>query len=256
MKKIIFSLFIFSVIVFNINAKTYKIEDFVSSDKIEELKKSGRVSIPHGNDDEKLVALPNTKFSEIITNSMIPNGEISVLTEDLYYLKKSDFGKEITIQDLEIMARSLSKMQGMRYHFSEKYPNGKEVLYKKCYNIKDPSSKEPIPDVMEGDVAYCYQDDNTYGDTRYQINYYRDEGIFYCTYLNKRAMGFLGLDAVKEDNLRINIMFMDCGDSYLLYISCDVTAKKFPFVNVRKQINESMADRMEAIYKWFLLQLK
>lgn len=265
MKKKIFGILIFSVLSFQINAEVYKIEDFVSEKNFEILKKDGMINYVHPEEELALKYLPSTDFDSKINENRITKGPISYVTEYLYYLPKEMLLKdskksELKMEDIEYVFRAISKMEGMRYHFSAKRPEGKDVLYKKVYNISDPTSNQPIPDVLEGDIngleTYCLQLDHTYGDIRYKLNYYKEKGILYCTFLNKSPMGLLGINAVKNDSLRINIIAVDCGDSILLYMHCDVACEKVALFNVRKKISESMADRMEAIYKWFVIQFK
>lgn len=265
MKKLL-SLFVIAVIsVSSVFAEVYKVEDLVKPEVKDFLVKNGVIVKKHEKEEKDFRFMPDTLFKDKINSTKIKKDDIPYMAEYLYLIPKSKLlegssKKELTINDLEKVVRKVSGMQGMRYHFSKKYPEGEDVLYKKCYNISDPSSDDPIPDVMEGPTngleTYCLQNDHTYGDTKYKLNYYLENGILYCTFLNKKPMGFLGINAVKNDSLRINLVMIDCGDSILLYLTCDVNAQSILFVNVRKQIGESMSDRMEAIYKWFLLQFK
>ena len=259
------SIFLFSFLMFSVNAQIYKLEQLTSKENIEKLKKDGMIHYIHPEESRSLIYAPDTEFNLMLSETMVEKNAIPYITEYIYFIPKSKLLKdssktELTIKDIETVVRSVSKMQGMRYHFSEKYPDGKDVLYKKCYNIANPASDVPIPDILEGETdgleSYCLQYDNTYGDTRYKLNYYKRNGILDCTFLNQKSMGLLGIDAVKPESMRINIISADCGEYIFLYMSCDVNSQKIPLFNVRKKIAESMQDRMDAIYRWFLLQFK
>jgi hypothetical protein len=65
-------------------------------------------------------------------------------------------------------------------------------------------------------------------------------------------MGFLGVYPIKPEKMKINVLVTDCGDSLLLYLCTDLDAEN-PML-VKKQIPESMGERMDAIYKWFIKQ--
>lgn len=67
-------------------------------------------------------------------------------------------------------------------------------------------------------------------------------------------MGILGIKAVKEKSLKMNVMCIDIGEDLLLYLSTDVKAKNLP--GIRGQIEDSMTVRMDAVYKWFMKQFK
>ena len=213
--------------------------------------------------DSRMTLLPETVYSDKIRNSRIPRKDksFSYLCENLYYLKK-DFllqqsassAKDITIDDVAKVCRSVSKMQGMMYHSSTKKKD--MVLYKKCYMVSGLGSKDPIPDQntgnANGQVSYCLQDDNSFGENTYKLSYFQEGDTLLMEFLILDKMGFLGVYPIKPEKMKINVLVTDCGDSLLLYLCTDLDAEN-PIL-VKKQIPESMGERMDAIYKWFIKQ--
>lgn len=213
--------------------------------------------------NSKMILLPETPYSSRILNNRVPRKEknFSYLCENLYYLKK-DFllkqsgssAKDITIDDVARVCRSVSKMQGMMYHSSTKKKD--MVLYKKCYMVSGLGSKEPIPDQntgnADGQVSYCLQDDNSFGENTYKLSYFQQGDTLLMEFTILDKMGFLGVYPIKPEKMKINVLVTDCGDSLVLYLCTDLDAEN-PML-VRKQIPESMGERMDAIYKWFIKQ--
>lgn len=272
MKKI-FSLRVFFVfgLIFTSSflfADDLKLEDAVSPNYLKELKSSGVVKIIHEKDDTKLNLLPECAYKSQAEKAIIEKTDKNVpfVAEFLYLIPKAkliensaDKNTVINTDRLSVLFRSISKMTGMRYHVGEKGPNDKgELLYKKAYMIANPDSDEPIADKntgnADGQISYCYQHDHTYGDTKYKLEYYQSGNQLYATFLNTLPLTTLGIKVIMPENMRISVISIDCGENILLYLSTDCNAKKIGMINVRKQIEESMTARIEAIYNWFMKQ--
>lgn len=263
MRKIIsiFTIFISAAVLF---AQNSKIEDFVPAEYLEQLKKNGVVEIIHEKEDTNLNLIPNCKYASDVEAEKIEKNEKQVpfVAEYLYLVPKNDGDDSVvpgikgTIDDVSVLFRSISKMKGMKYHFEKSKP---ETLYKKAYVIANKDSDEPIPDPIEGSadglVAYCYQDDNTYGDMKYKLSYKQSDNIIFANFLLITTMSYIGIKAVDPENMKINIIAIECDDCYILYLNTDVAARKIAIANVRKQIKDSMTVRMEAVYRWFLALL-
>ncbi len=260
MKKILFvAMFIFGLAAMIFAQKT-NLEDVISPEYAEYLKTNGNFTIIHPKNEKKLSAVPNCPYSEQIKSDLICENEKGVpfLAEFVYLIPKTELTEDISkvnVESMSVIFRSISKMQGMTYIHN----GGKEeVLYKKAYAIASADSDEPIADPLEGPTdgleAYGYQHDNTFGDTKYKLNYYQKDNVIFATFLNVIPMSKLGIKAVMPGCLRMNIVSIDLGDSLLLYLVADVSAKNL--LGVRAQIQDSMTVRMDAIYRWFLKQYK
>lgn len=259
MKKLLVSLFALAVSA-SIYAQNGKIEDYVNASYINELKAKGNVSVIHPKKENVVTMVPNCVYAQSIKKDLLCTQDKGVpfLAEFLYLIPKSVLTDDISKVNVDSMAtvfRSISKMQGMTYIHN----GGKEdILYKKAYAVANEDSFDPVADPLEGPtdglVAYGYQHDHTFGDTKYKLNYYQNENVIYATFLNVIPMSKLGVKAIMPGNLRTNVMSIDLGDSLLLYLSADVSAKNI--VGIRDQIEDSMTVRMDAIYRWFMKQFK
>ena len=258
MKKIIFaamSIFGMSAMIF---AQNTKLEGVLSPKYAEYLKASGNFTIIHPKSEKELSAVPNCPYLEQIKKDLICEKEKGVpfLAEFVYLIPKSELTDDVSkvnVESMSVIFRSISKMEGMTYIHN----GGKEeVLYKKAYAVASADSDEPIADPLEGPTdgleAYGYQYDNTFGDTKYKLNYYQKDNVIFATFLNVIPMSKLGIKAVMPGCLRMNIVSIDLGDDLLLYLVADVSAKNL--LGVRAQIQDSMTVRMNAIYRWFLQQ--
>lgn len=251
-----------------LSAQVSKLEDAVNEKYLDVLKSAGMVQVIHPKDDAARSLVPNSFFqSEIEKGTVQKDGKgVPFVAEALYLIPKADLlknsadkSRNIATDDVAIVLRSISKMTGMRYHVGEKGPKDLgEVLYKKTYMIASPDSNEAIPDrnagSADGQVSYCYQHDHTYGDIKYKVEYRQKENQLYVTFVNIIPVSTLGVKMIMPGNIRISAISIDCGDDILFYLSTDCNAKKIGIVNVRKQLEESMVARIEAIYRWFLRQ--
>ena len=259
MKKVIFEIAIF---VFGLSfASSLTVEEIVPEKYVSELKEKGMIYLSHPKEDLDYVMIPSSAYKETIENSRVEKApkNIPFVAEFLYYVPKTTLAEksgtektDFTIQDVSVVFRSISKMKGMKYH------EGKETLYKQSYTIASPDSDEPIPDVIDGSAdgreLYCYQKDNTYGDTKYRLNYKQNENELLVSFVNLLPFGIMGIYPCPPGNIKMNILAIDCGDSFVIYMSADTDCKKVALFNVRKQMEESMTDRFKAIYEWCLVQ--
>lgn len=263
MKKILISVFTAALIGSFVSAETVKIESLVNSANLKTLNENGRVELIHEKQDWDLQLVPECEYSNLMKTEVIKKDmkQVPFVAEFLYKIPKAELlknssKKEITVDDMAVVMRSISKMTGMTYVHND----GKktDVLYKSAYCIESENSKIKVADKntgnADGQVSYCYQNDHTYGDTYYVLNYKQNSSTIYGTFLNTAPLQYLGVKAIMPGDMKISIASFDCGDDLLLYILCDCNAKSVPMFNVRKQIMESMTCRMEAIFKWFMGQ--
>jgi hypothetical protein len=261
MKKFLLSLCLSSCISVLLSAAS--IETYLDNSTAEKLKSKGSVTYIHSSGDNSLALVPDCEYSDVLKKNTVEKteGQVPFTAEFLYLIPKSQLlenssKNDVTIDDVSVVLRSISKMEGMRYHFKEK-KNG-DVLYKSAYTIDSLNSDKRIPDQIEGSadgkVLYCYQKDHTYGDIKYILRYHQKGDVVYANFTTTNDLSYVGIKAVEQGKLKLNVLSIDCGDSILFYISTDVDAKKIPLFNVRNKIEESMTERMDAIYRWFLLQ--
>ena len=240
-----------------------KVKELVGAQYYDKLISKGTVSEYRDNGAKGFKLLPKSIYAAKINESQIEKEEKNYpyTYEGLYILSKKDLlskgksGKStITIDDVSVVVRSVSKMQGMTYYSSTKKKEC--VLYEKCYMIAGPGKKSKIEDQntgnADGQVSYCLQDDNSFGVNTYKLSYFQKEDTLLCRFEILDKMGLGPFNAIYPGKMVINILVIDCGDDLLLYLNTDLDSIKFP--GIKGQITDSMSSRMDAVYKWFITQ--
>lgn len=240
-----------------------KVKELVSSKYYDALVKNSVVSQYRDDGSKGFKLLPESIFASKINESQIEKDEKNYpyTYEGLYLLSKKDLlakgksGKStITIDDVSVVVRSVSKMQGMTYYSSTKKKEC--VLYEKCFMIAGPGKKTKIEDQntgnADGQVSYCLQDDNSFGVNTYKLSYFQKDDTLLCRFDILDKMGLGPFNAIYPGKMVINILVIDCGDDLLLYLNTDLDSIKFP--GIKGQITDSMSSRMDAVYKWFITQ--
>ena len=244
-------------------ADNAKVKAAVNPGYYDELLRDGYVSRYRDNGSMELLLIPESFYSAKVKNSMVKKEDKNYpyTFEGLYLLNKKDLlakgssGKsEITIDDVSKVVRSVSKMQGMKYYSTT---HKKElVLYEKCYMIAGPGDKTKVADQntgnADGQVSYCFQNDSSFGECRYKLNYYQSENEMMAVFSNIDTLGLGPFKAIYPGCMTINILVRDLGEKVLVYICCDLDSIKFP--GIKGQITDSISSRMVAVYNWFVKQ--
>lgn len=261
--KRIFVFLAFFGICFYLFAENPIIKELVDEKYYEKLVKDGSITIYRDDGSSEYLLLPKSEYSEQINKCKIQKDKknFPFVYEGLYILNKKDLIKSsnssaenLDITDVSRICRSVSKMQGMKYYSTSK--KKEMVLYEKAYMIADENSKEPIPDKntgnADGQVSYSYQDDNSFGPNRYKLCYFQNENQLLAQFNLVDVMGLGPFKAIYPGKFINNILVIDCGEDFLLYLCTDLDSVKFP--GIKGQIVDSMTSRMDAIYKWFITQ--
>lgn len=257
-------LILFSVIFSSsLFAENAKVKEMVKAEQYQKLLNEGSIFDSRDNGSMVLTLLPETVYSEKVKASMVEKDskDFPFTYEGLYLLNKQDLLKKsnssktsITIDDVSVITRSVSKMQGMKYYSTTK--KKETVLYDKCFMIADEKGKTAIPDKntgnADGQVSYCLQDDSSFGINRYKLSYFQNEDTLMCQFRIVDTMGLGPFKAIYPGKMVINIVVVDCGDDLLLYMNTDLDSVKFP--GIKAQIVDSMTSRMNAVYEWFTTQ--
>lgn len=239
------------------------VKKLVPAKYYDQLIKDGRVELIHEEGDDNYQLLPNSQFNSTILQNRVVKGEkkFPFVFEGLYYVTKDELRKEsnssdkdINIDDVSRVLRSISKMEGMTYYSNTRKKN--MTLYKKAYTTSGYNSKTQVPDKTEGSadgkVIYCLQDDASFGVMKYQLNYYQKEKQMYAVFTNTNSIGMGPITGIDEKNMKINVLVIDCDDSILLYLSTDCNCNKVP--GIKSLVSDSMIARMNAVHDWFLKQ--
>ncbi|MCR4742255.1 MAG: hypothetical protein K5866_05240 [Treponema sp.] len=266
MKKtfIVSSLLIMSALAGNLWADTVdsKLKSLVNEKYYQELIKNEVVTIYKDDASNVLELIPESAYSEKIKANLIKKADKNYpfTYEALYYKNKSDLLKtsnssktDISIDDISRVCRSVSKMQGMTYYSTTR--KKEMVLYDRTYMIDGPDG-DKIPDQntgnADGQLSYCFQNDSSFGECRYKLNYYQSENEMMAAFSNIDTLGLGPFKAIYPGCMTINILVRDLGEKVLVYICCDLDSIKFP--GIKGQITDSISSRMVAVYNWFIKQ--
>lgn len=257
---IIILFFVFSLELF---AQNEKLATLVKEDLLEELKTNSFIINIQDEGTDDFLLIPESEFkSKIMANKSVKSDKkFTYVYENLYYISKADILEKsksektsITMDDVSKVFRSVSKMEGMKYYSNSKKKEA--VLYEKAYTIANKDSSEPIPDMTEGSAdgktLYCFLEDSSLGECKYELNYFQTEDSLYLGFSNLNSVGIGPFKAIEPGNLKINILVIDCGDSMLFYLHSDSSSVKFP--GIKDHISKSICARMDAMISWFQYQ--
>ncbi|MCQ2589091.1 MAG: hypothetical protein MJ179_01580 [Treponema sp.] len=244
-------------------SQTNNVKKIVPAQYYDQLMKDGQVEIIHEEGANDYVLLPNTVYNDKINGNRVVKGSknFPFVFEGLYYVSKEELKKqsnssdtEIDMNDVSRVLRSISKMQGMQYYSNTH--NKYKTLYKKAYTIAGPDSKTAVADKTEGSAEgktiYCLQDDASFGVTRYKLDYSQKTDVMYAVFNNIDSIGVGPVTGINKEQLKINVLVIDCKDSILLYLSTDANANRV--IGIKSLITDSMVARMNAVHEWFLKQ--
>lgn len=263
--KIVVSLFFVFCSFFSINAENEKLKGFVGNEIYEKFNSTNEIIKFREDGVNQLQLLPdeNSEHSKYIAKNLVEKTtkNFPYTYEALYkipkelIIKKSNSKKsDITLEDVSVVCRSVSKMQGMTYYSTTKKKN--LPLYKQAFMIDGKNSKNRISDQnfgnADGQISFCLQDDASFGINHYKLSYFQDSDTLLCDFELTDEMGIGPFKAIYPGKMKNFILVNDCGDCLLLYLVSDLDAVKFP--GIKGQIKDSITSRMTAIYNWFIKQ--
>ena len=84
------------------------------------------------------------------------------------------------------------------------------------------------------------------------MNYHQSEKEIYFKIQNADEWTFAFVTALEPYHLIINMIVIDNGDSYIVYMLLQTKYTSVPFFG--NKIKQSLESRVDAIYNWFTLQ--
>lgn len=233
-------------------AFSFSAEEIAGKENYEKLKKDGKIQVNRFNDESKhLELVSDTEVSRKVFGEW-ENLDLTALTgENLYLLPKNG----TSIEDVSVILRSVSRLQGTEYYSNRRKRT--EVLYENAYCIKSESDRTKVDDFTEGNadgqVQYCLLDDHSLGKTNYRISYTQTENEVAASFTNVSSVSYGPVRAVAKGNLVIGVVFIDCGDEYLVYMA--MKADFFSLGFLEEKIKKSLLSRLDAIYGCFMKQV-
>lgn len=243
----------------------YKLDEIVSNEYAARLLSEGEITLVHAAGEGELALLPKSAYAEQARGNRA--GEISknngYLIECLYLVEKSELVKnsasgatqvDTSLNAVSRIVRSISKMEGMTYISS--ITKSENVLYERTYTMAGADDDTPVPDKTAGDadglVIYAYQRDTLLGGCKYRVAYHQTGNEIYMSFVNTTSMNFGFIKAVDAGRFHANMIIMDCGAEYLVYISGEAARSRIPLIN--DGINDAFYVRIHALYSWFVKQ--
>lgn len=244
-------LFDFSLLV----AEKLTLEDIFSADVAEELRNEKKIEKTVYMEEYEPNLVPKTAIGKTLPSLWADSGKTSkpvFYYEALkYYEKKTPTEAGAEIDDISVILRSISSLEGMEYYS----PSRKKMrtLYDESYVIASPEDKTKVPDPIEGSAdgvsLYAIQKDLTFGRYVYKYDYRQNEKEVLTICSNYDAIRFLGIPIIKSEDLIITIDIVDLGDSMVLYalVESDVASVSM----IENKLKKSFAARVEALSIWF-----
>ena len=198
----------------------------VSQEIFSQVKDKGEIQNVFLNDTPvELSLLPQTELSSLAINHWDNGEKPRLTTEKLFYLDKKSLVPEgenpsFSIEKVSKVIRSISTMKGTEY-YSNRHKKW-ETLYHEAYLVKSPQDKTKIPDDTEGSAEgktlYCMQDDNSFGKCWYELTYHQRKNEVSVCFDNFEPLKFGPITAAKAHNVKINLVVVDEGDHFLVYL--------------------------------------
>lgn len=251
---------IFFLILGLFSFAAFSFSESISAETLEKLKAAGELqNVFLAKDEAKLSLVPKTELSGLAVKKWTSDEKPRLTTEKLFYLDKKSIGSsdvnpesELTVEKVSKILRSISTMKGSEY-YSNRHKKW-EVLYHEAYLVDSKDNKEPIPDDTEGSAdgktLYCMQDDNSFGKCYYQLEYRQTEKEVSVYFDNFEPLKFGPITAAKAHNVKINLVAVDEGDYYLVYL---LVQASYPRISLfENMMLDSFNSRVDSIYKWFV----
>ncbi|WP_294431056.1 DUF6675 family protein [uncultured Treponema sp.] len=237
----------------------------VSPDLLEKIKSSGELQNVFLNDDKiNLSLVPKTELSSQALTHWNNSDKPRLTTEKLFYLDKKDLKSDGTfsedsssfsIDKVSKVIRSISTMKGTEY-YSNRHKKW-ETLYHDAYLVKSPDERVIIPDDTQGSAdgktLYCMQDDNSFGKCWYELTYSQRENEVSVCFDNFEPLKFGFITAAKAHNVKINLVVVDEGDHFLVYLMVQANYPRIAMLE--EKMLDSFNARVDSIYKWFVKEM-
>ena len=245
-----------ALLAFGLNAQS------ISPTLLERVKTEGEIQNVFLNEASvELSLLPKTELSSLAINHWDNGEKPRLTTEKIFYLDKKTLGlvnedlSSINITKVSKVIRSISTMKGTEY-YSNRHKKW-ETLYHDAYLVKSPSEKTKIPDDTEGSaegkILYCMQDDNSFGECYYKLEYHERANEVSVCFDNFEPLKFGPITAAKAHNVKINLVVVDEGNHFLVYLMVQAYYPRIAMLE--NKMIDSFNARVDSIYKWFVAEM-
>lgn len=157
-------------------------------------------------------------------------------------------------EQLVTVLQSVSTMEGIEYYSESR--QRMRTLFHESYVIADPEHRTRVPDpaatsLPNGETIYAFQRDSSFGRNVLELTYSADREGARLRMRNLTRMLYHGvLPAVGPHSLEIDLVVVPVQGHLLFYgVAAARTAALF---GLEGRVEQSFANRLEALYRWFL----
>jgi len=207
-------------------------------------------------DGASLVILPDYPAAEAIRKA-VAEQKPGLAVETVFALPRqrpTDPAKEkAELAAIYGLMRSFSTLKGIEYYSITR--KAMRVLYAESYRIDDAVKRNPLPDepfpapdaIPASETLLVFQKDLSLGANvyRYSFTSFPDAVLAEATNLTK--MSYSIFPAVAPEKFKTRILVIQADDAIVFYM---VSAADCPSI-VRSRLGESLANRAEALFRWF-----
>lgn len=194
---------------------------------------------------------PQTELGSLLTKTWTETKDPVFVAESLFLIEKPEGSNQLDTALISRIMRSVSSMEGIEYYSNSE--KKMKTLYSQSYTIDNLEDKNRIPDNVDGSAenlsVYAFQEDGSFGDNYYQIDYRQRENEVSMVIRLMEPLKYGLVTAVKANNLVFNIDVLDKGSYLVMYVGAKV---KFPAISLlENKLNKSFGSRITALHNWF-----
>lgn len=194
---------------------------------------------------------PQTQLGSLLTKTWTETKDPVFVAESLFLIEKPEGSNQLDTALISRIMRSVSSMEGIEYYSNSE--KKMKTLYSQSYTIDNLEDKNRIPDNVDGSAenlsVYAFQEDGSFGDNYYQIDYRQRENEVSMVIRLMEPLKYGLVTAVKANNLVFNIDVLDKGSYLVMYVGAKV---KFPAISLlENKLNKSFGSRITALHDWF-----
>lgn len=232
-----------------------KLEEYLSPILIPELLVQNSLQKTAYKNKEQTVSLaPNS----LLTKEAIEfwSGEDApFFFEKVFLYKKLKNNQEFIVNNIEnisILLRSISKLQGLEYYSTSR--KKMRILYEESYVVDNEKSQKKIVDPITGNAdrlsLIAIQKDLTFGKNVYNYLYRQDKNTVAFYSKNTSTINYSFLKVIDPGKLHVSLVVHDLGDYLLIYGLTRATFIAIP--GLEEKLTASFSTRIDALYNWFI----
>ena len=203
-----------------------------------------------------LTLLPVQACAEGIRAAIVAE-KPSIIVETAFSIPRKrpsdEAGRRAELASIYGIMRSFGSLKGIEYYSITR--KAMRELYAESYRIDDPVARSPLPDqappsadgIPASETLLAFQKDTSLGANvyRYSFTTFPDAVLVVATNLTRMTYGFVPM--VAPEGFKTRLLVIPAEDAVVFYAL--ITAD--PPGIIRGRLGESLANRAEALFRWF-----